>query len=84
MDEAKEDMVDVVKFLQNPEAFEQVGAKIPKGQEKVNVNIERSRSQTGLINVNTSIHSSTFQIMVIVQLKGDYKGLGDLYKCKYH
>lgn len=31
MDEAKEDMVDVVKFLQNPEAFEQVGAKIPKG-----------------------------------------------------
>lgn len=40
MDEAKEDMVDVVKFLQNPEAFEQVGAKIPKGQEKVNVNIE--------------------------------------------
>lgn len=35
MDEAKEDMVDVVKFLQNPEAFHQVGAKIPKGQLKV-------------------------------------------------
>lgn len=38
MDEAKEDMVDVVKFLQNPEAFHQVGAKIPKGQLKVLVN----------------------------------------------
>nr|XP_022312081.1 uncharacterized protein LOC111117309 [Crassostrea virginica] len=31
MDEAKEDMIDVVKFLQNPEAFNHVGAKIPKG-----------------------------------------------------
>ena len=32
MDEAKEDMIDVVKFLQNPEAFNHVGAKIPKGK----------------------------------------------------
>ena len=35
MDEAKEDMIDVVKFLRNPEVFRQVGAKIPKGQMKV-------------------------------------------------
>ena len=34
MDEAKEDMIDVVKFLRNPEVFRQVGAKIPKGQMK--------------------------------------------------
>lgn len=51
MDEAKEDMVDVVKFLQNPEAFHQVGAKIPKGQLKVlvhdikvNVTLLKSKS----------------------------------------
>lgn len=31
MDEAKDDMIDIVKFLQNPEPFNQVGAKIPKG-----------------------------------------------------
>ncbi|XP_061190954.1 ATP-dependent zinc metalloprotease YME1L-like [Saccostrea echinata] len=31
MDEAKEDMMDVVKFLQNPRSFTEVGAKIPKG-----------------------------------------------------
>ena len=37
MDEAKEDMIDVVKFLQNPEAFNHVGAKIPKGNVEVNV-----------------------------------------------
>ncbi|XP_062608807.1 ATP-dependent zinc metalloprotease YME1L-like, partial [Saccostrea cucullata] len=30
MDEAKEDMMDVVKFLQNPRSFTEVGAKIPK------------------------------------------------------
>ena len=37
MDEAKEDMIDVVKFLQNPEAFNHVGAKIPKGKVEVKV-----------------------------------------------
>lgn len=35
MDEAKDDMIDIVKFLQNPEPFNQVGAKIPKGKVKV-------------------------------------------------
>jgi ATP-dependent Zn protease len=32
MDEVKEDMKDVVKFLQNPQTFTDVGAKIPKGK----------------------------------------------------
>ncbi|XP_048750757.2 ATP-dependent zinc metalloprotease YME1L1-like [Ostrea edulis] len=31
MDEVLEDMKDVVKFLQNPQTFTDVGAKIPKG-----------------------------------------------------
>lgn len=39
MDEAKDDMIDIVKFLQNPEPFNQVGAKIPKGKVKVIVQV---------------------------------------------
>lgn len=51
MDEAKDDMIDIVKFLQNPEPFNQVGAKIPKGKVKVIVQVKA----TIQINVTTLV-----------------------------
>jgi AFG3 family protein len=32
MDEAKEEIMEFVKFLKEPQKFERLGAKIPKGK----------------------------------------------------
>lgn len=64
MDEAKDDMIDIVKFLQNPEPFNQVGAKIPKGQVKVIVHF------MAIVQINV-----TTLVMTILHVKVKSKSL---------